>query len=142
MWYQFLNIFFFVFHTMFTLFNMVGWIFPKTRKLHLITILLTAFSWFVLGIWYGWGYCFCTDWHWQVREKLGYEDRSNSYIHFLILKLTGANLREQLVENVTLIVFLVSFALSIWLNIRDHYRKKGNHKTMSKIRINKNSQCM
>jgi hypothetical protein len=125
MWYQFLNIFFFVFHTVFTVFNMVGWIFPKTRKLHLITLSLTAFSWFVLGIWHGWGYCFCTDWHWDVREKLGYEDRSGSYIHFLLLKLTGANLNPKLVKNTTLIVFLMSFALSIWFNIRGHYQRKG-----------------
>jgi hypothetical protein len=123
-WYQFLNIFFFVFHTLFTLFNMVGWIFPKTRKLHLITLLLTAFSWFVLGIWYGWGYCVCTDWHWDVRDKLGFEDRSNSYIHFLILKLTGANLNHKLVEYSTLIVFLVSVVLSVWLNTRDCLRKR------------------
>jgi hypothetical protein len=123
-WYQFLNIFFFVFHTLFTLFNMVGWIFPKTRKLHLITLLLTAFSWFVLGIWYGWGYCVCTDWHWDVRDKLGFEDRSNSYIHFLILKLTGANLNHKLVEYSTLIVFLVSVVLSVWLNTRDWLRKR------------------
>jgi hypothetical protein len=125
MWYQFLNIFFFVFHTLFTVFNVVGWIFPKTRKLHLITMSLTAFSWFILGIWYGWGYCFCTDWHWDVREKLGYHDRSNSYIHFLILKLTGADLNENLVENITLVLFIISFALSIWLNIKDHFRKSG-----------------
>lgn len=124
MWYQFLNIFFFVFHTVFTLFNMVGWIFPRTRKLHLITLSLTAFSWFFLGIWYGWGYCVCTDWHWDVRDKLGYEDRSGSYIHFLILKLTGADLDPGLVERGTLIVFLLSFALSIWLNIKDRRRKK------------------
>jgi hypothetical protein len=124
MWYQFFNIFFFVFHTLFTLFNIVGWIFRKTRKLHLITMLLTAFSWFVLGIWYGWGYCFCTDWHWDVRRKLGYHDRSGSYIHFLVLKLTGINLNPQFVENVTLIVFLLSFVLSVWLNIRDWKTKK------------------
>ena len=124
MWYHFLNIFFFVFHTAFTIFNMVGWIFPKTRKLNLITLSLTAFSWFVLGIWYGWGYCFCTDWHWDVRAKLGYEDHSNSYIHFLLLKLTGLNLNPRLVENITLVVFLLSFTLSIWFNIRDHHRQK------------------
>ncbi|WP_276504224.1 DUF2784 family protein [Terrimonas pollutisoli] len=124
MWYQFLNIFFFVFHTVFTLFNMVGWIFPRTRKLHLVTLSLTAFSWFILGIWHGWGYCVCTDWHWDVRDKLGYEDRSHSYIHFLILKLTGADLDPGLVERGTLIVFLLSFALSIWLNIRNRRRKK------------------
>ena len=124
MWYRFLNIFFFVFHTVFTLFNMVGWIFPKTRKLHLITMFLTAFSWFVLGIWYGWGYCLCTDWHWDVRKKLGYDDHSRSYIHFLILKLTGANLNPQLVENITLIVFLICFALSVWFNIRNPRTRK------------------
>ena len=126
MFYQFLNIFFFVFHTAFTLFNVVGWIFKKTRKLHLVTMLLTAFSWFVLGIWLGWGYCFCTDWHWIVRRKLGYHDRSNSYIHFLILKLTGANLNEHLVEISTLVIFLICFILSAWLNTRDYFLEKDN----------------
>lgn len=124
MWPQFLNIFFFVFHTVFTLFNISGWAFPKTRRWHLITMLLTAASWFILGIWYGWGYCVCTDWHWQAREALGYYDRSDSYIHFLLLKLTGINFDPQLVENVTLIVFGICFILSIWLNIKDRQKRK------------------
>ncbi|MBI5857089.1 MAG: DUF2784 domain-containing protein [Sphingobacteriales bacterium] len=125
MWLSFLNIFFFVFHTTFTLFNIAGWAFPKTRKLHLITILLTAASWFILGIWYGWGYCFCTDWHWQVREAMGIHDRSNSYIHFLLLKLTGKNFDTNLVDNVTLIVFLLCFVLSVWVNYK--VWKKSRH---------------
>ena len=104
---------------------MFGWIFRRTRKLHLVTILLTAFSWFILGIWYGWGYCACTDWHWNVRAKLGYHDRSNSYIHFLLFKTTGINFDEQLVEYGTLICFLASAVLSIWLNIRDRDKQKG-----------------
>jgi hypothetical protein len=37
--------------------------------------------------WYGYGYCL--DWHWRIRELLGYPNDSNSYIYFLILKLTG-----------------------------------------------------
>ena len=123
MLYPFLNIFFFVFHTVFTLFNVVGWTLPKTRKLHLITLSITAISWFVLGIWYGLGYCFCTDWHFQIREKMGYIDSSNSYIHFLILQLTGLNLNPKLVDNATLIVFLISFGLSIWVNIRARQSK-------------------
>ena len=118
MWYQFLNIFFFVFHTAFTLFNIVGWAFKSTRRWHLVTLSLTAFSWFVLGIWYGWGYCFCTQWHWEVRRKLGYQDHSNSYIQFLVFKLTGINFSLQLVEHITLIIYLVSLALSVWLNIK------------------------
>lgn len=124
MWHQFLNIFFFVFHTAFTLFNVVGWAFPKTRKLHLATILLTAFSWFILGIWYGWGYCACTDWHWEAREALGYHDRSNSYIHFLLFHLTGKDFNKQLVDTVTLSIFLLTAVLSVWLNISD-WKKKG-----------------
>lgn len=125
MWYQFLNIFFFVFHTLLTLFNITGWVFPRSRKLNLITLSITAFSWFVLGIWYGWGYCACTDWHWNVREKLGYEDQTNSYIHFLLLKLTGINFNPTLVENTTLIIFLLSVVMSIWLNIRDRRHAKN-----------------
>src|SRR6187455_3429849 len=128
MWYQFLNIFFFVFHTSFTLFNLVGWAFKKTRRLHLITLSLTAFSWFVLGIWYGWGYCFCTDWHWDVREKMGLHDQSTSYVHFLLLKLTGINFQKDLVDKLTLIVFFVSLALSVWLNILDYKRKQTKNR--------------
>lgn len=124
MWYALLNIFFIVFHTVFTLFNIVGWIFPRTRKLHLITMLLTAGSWFILGIWYGWGYCVCTDWHWQVREAMGIQDRSDSYIHFLLLETTGIDWDKQLVENTTLIIFVLCFILSGWFNYADHKRKK------------------
>ncbi|MDP4150491.1 MAG: DUF2784 family protein [Bacteroidota bacterium] len=124
MWYQFLNIFFFAFHTLLTLFNCTGWIFPVTRKWNLLTLLLTAISWFVLGIWYGWGYCVCTDWHWMVRRRLGYHDQSRSYIHFLLLKLTGMDFNPRIVEQVTLVVFLLSLGLSIWLNARDWQERR------------------
>lgn len=129
MWLAILNIFFFVFHTAFTLFNMTGWAFRRTRRWHLFTLLLTAASWFILGIWYGWGYCVCTDWHWQVREAMGIHDRSQSYIHFLILHTTGQNLDPVFVERVTLVVFLLCAVLSIWLNLRDWISrpKKTSH---------------
>lgn len=122
MGYQLLNIFFFVFHTILMLFNCFGWALKKTRRWNLVTLLLTAASWFIVGIWYGWGYCFCTDWHWAVREKMGLYDQSNSYVHFLLLKLTGINFQKDLVDKITLIVFFVSLVLSSWLNIAD-YRK-------------------
>lgn len=123
MLFKFLNYFFFFFHTLLIFFNSFGWIYPKLRKWNLTTLLLTAFSWFILGIWYGWGYCFCTDWHWAVRRHLGYHDMSNSYNHFLILKLTGINFQESLVNTVAVIVFFLSLLLSLWLNIRDFKRK-------------------
>ena len=118
-----LNYFFLFFHTSLIIFNSFGWIFPKIRKWNLITLLLTAFSWFVLGIWFGWGFCVCTDWHWKVRWNLGYHDMSNSYIHFLILKFTGINFSEELVNIGTSIVFFSSFIISLLMNIRDYKRK-------------------
>lgn len=122
----FLNYFFFVFHTSLMLFNTFGWIFRKTRIWNLITLSATAFSWFFLGAYHGWGYCFCTDWHWQVREKLGYFDQPNSYVKFLIFKLTGFDLPAHLVDKVTLIVFLLSLILSLTVNVID-YRKRRKH---------------
>ena len=119
-----LNYFLFFFHTSLILFNSFGWVFPKLRKWNLISLLLTAFSWFVLGIWFGWGYCVCTDWHWTIRKNLGYQDMSDSYIHFLILKITGINFPEKVVDIGTVVVFFLSLLISIWLNVRDHKRKQ------------------
>ena len=113
-----LDLFFFAFHTVLILFNILGWLVPRWRLANFITLSLTAFSWFVLGIWYGWGYCFCTDWHWQVRAMLGYENMSSSYIHFLILKVTGFDFSTDLVDSVTVIVFISAFAISAYLNFR------------------------
>ena len=124
MMYKGLNYFFFIFHTLLVIFILFGWIFTKTRKYHLAAILLTAFSWFILGIWYGWGYCICTDWHWRTRNILGHTDASDSYIHFLILNITGINFSFQLVDKVTLYLFLVCSALSVMLNIRDWIKDK------------------
>ena len=69
-----LNVAFFVFHTAWIGFNCIGWAFQRTRRWHLATVAVTAFSWFVLGIRFGWGYCPFTDWHWHIRERLGYQD--------------------------------------------------------------------
>ena len=129
MGYEFLNIFFFIFHTLIVLFNITGWIFKATRKWNLILLLLTGGSWFILGIWYGWGYCVCTDWHWDVRRKLGYIEESDNYIHFLFLKLTGINLPGKLVENGVMIFFVLSLAMSISLNLRDYIQRRKEKRT-------------
>ncbi|HEY4618014.1 MAG TPA: DUF2784 family protein [Flavobacterium sp.] len=113
-----IDYFFFFFHSIFILFNVFGWIIPRWRFANLITLSLTAFSWFILGIWYGFGYCPMTDWHWEVRRLLGYNDNSNSYIHFLILKLTGINLPEDLVNSLTAIIFIIAYSFSIYFYIK------------------------
>jgi len=120
--YKFLDVFFIIFHTVFTLFNLLGWIWLKTRRIHLITLGLTALSWFGLGLFYGMGYCFCTDWHWQVRLKLGKTDMPHSYIKFLVDELTGLDVSASLVETCTMLFFILAVVLSVLLNIRDRKR--------------------
>ena len=129
--YQFFNIFFFVFHSGLTLFNLLGWIWRKTRVWNLITLTATAFLWFILGLWYGFGYCPSTDWHWQVRMKLGYYDMPPSYIKFLIDSLTGLNLNAQLVDISALILLILAFVISLILNIRDWKTRRQHRRSQS-----------
>jgi hypothetical protein len=122
--YAFLNIFFFVFHSSLIIFNLFGWIWKKTRLANLIVILLTAFSWTILGIWYGFGFCPCTDWHWQVRVKLGYFDMPSSYTKFLIDSLTGLDVKETMVDTLAVTLLALALVASVFTNLRDWKRKR------------------
>lgn len=113
-----LDYFFIMFHTVIILFNVFGWIIPRWRFYNLITLSLTAFSWLILGIWYGFGYCPFTDWHWRVRELLDYTDDRNSYIHFLILKITGIHFPEKRIDFATVIVFFTTYFISIYFAVK------------------------
>jgi len=119
---ELLNISFFIFHTLLILFNMVGWAFRRTRPWHLATLGLVALSWFGLGLWYGWGYCLCTDWHWRVRQQLGYQDENDSYIYLLIHGLTGLQPSVAFCEFLAGSVFLMAVTLTLVLNWRDWRR--------------------
>ena len=114
-----LNVAFFVFHTALILFNVFGWIPSKTRRWNLATLLVTLFSWTVMGIWFGQGYCICTDLHWRVRREMGIDDRADSYLVLLVRMLSGWDPPPALVNNVAAGVFIVSLTLSIGLNVRD-----------------------
>lgn len=114
-----LNIGFFAFHTALILFNVVGWGFRRTRPWNLLTLLLTLFSWTVMGLWHGVGYCVCTDWHWRVREAMGLHDQADSYLVFLVKRLSGWDPPTGLVNLVAGAVFLFSLVMSVALNLRD-----------------------
>jgi hypothetical protein len=123
--YAFLNIFFFIFHTSIVLLFIFGWMWKKTRLANLVLIVLTALSWVILGIWYGYGYCPCTDWHWQVRRELGIYDSQTSYLEFLFEELTGIDISRALVDKVAAVALVLILCLSVGLNIRDFRKRKS-----------------
>jgi hypothetical protein len=122
-----LDKFFFVFHSSIILLILFGWMWKKTRKLNLLCILLTAFSWFILGIWYGYGYCPCTDWHWQLRIQMGYNDMPSSYIGFLIESIFAVDVGEKFIDVFALILLILAASASFLANLRDWRVRKENH---------------
>jgi uncharacterized membrane protein len=130
--YKFLDIFFLVFHSLIIGFNLTGWIWKKTRLANLVVLTITAFSWFVLGFWYGFGYCFCVDWHWRVKHTLGEVNLPNSYIKYLLDLLTGFNWNAALVDILTFTCFFGALFASVFMNVRDWRRKKRSSRSASR----------
>lgn len=117
--YAFLDVAFVVFHTALVAFNLTGWVWKKTRRLHLAAIGLTVLSWFGLGLFFGWGYCPCTDWHWQVKRRLGETGLPASYVKYYLDRLTGLAWDPFGVDVLVAALGLGALVVSVWLNVRD-----------------------
>ncbi|MHC2066936.1 DUF2784 domain-containing protein [Bremerella sp. T1] len=113
----FLDYFLLLFHLALTAFNALGWAFERTRKAHLILILLTLASWTVLSPYYGWGYCPFTDWHWQVKRALGESPLPGSFIKYCIDGVTGWDSDPTVVTYATAAVGVLAFLMSIVTNV-------------------------
>ena len=122
------DIFFTFLHIAIIGFNLFAWIWKKTRRAHLIVAGITLACWFVLGIWYGWGYCPITDWQWQIKEKLGETNLPNSFVKYFADKITGKDLSPALIDNITLYSFLIAIAFSIYFNF---FRKKKSKASLN-----------
>jgi hypothetical protein len=123
-----LNIVFFVFHTSWIAFNCLGWLWRGTRRWHLMAVSLTALSWFGLGLRYGWGYCPFTDWHWEVRARLGHHDPP-SYIQLLIREVLGIDAGPIWADALAAITLAVVALLSVVLNGRDRRALRARPRT-------------
>lgn len=102
-----LNILFFVAHDLIIVINLFGWIFRSTRRLQRVTLGCTLFSWLVMGAWYGWGYCLCTDWHFQIRRQLGVHQNESSYTQLLLNQMTGRQFSRQFSDSLTLVLMVL-----------------------------------
>ena len=119
--YPFLNIFFLVFHSALIVFNLFGWIWKPLRKANLVTLLLTAGSWFFLGIFYGFGYCPFTDWHYDVLYKLGRTHLPDSYIQYLLETFFHLDVSQETTDTFTLLGLVLAMICSVYVNF---FRRK------------------
>lgn len=113
------DLFFTCFHSIVILFNLLGWMYKPARKWNLLTLILTGASWLALGLFYGIGYCPLTDWHFQVLKRLGQVELPSSYISYLLNRLFGLSMRDNVIDTITLVFFLTALCISVILNIRD-----------------------
>jgi len=122
---------FYVFHTLLIGFNMFGWIFKRTRGWHLLAMGLTSFSWFVMGAVYGWGYCLCTDWHFQVREQLGYQDSATTYVQLLAETGFGMNMSRQTSDVLAVSIFVMILLAMAVVWSRDFQKRRRARLTIN-----------
>ena len=115
--YFLLNGLFHVFHIAIIIFAMTGWIFPPLRLAHLVLMLATLGSWFILGHWLGSGYCPVSDWHWKVKAALGEGRPRGTYIHLLLQRISGRQLDSASVDRMVVIVTFVLAGIAVVLNI-------------------------
>ena len=132
--YKFLDYFFVIFHSSLVVFDITGWAWKRTRRMHFIAIGLTILSWLGLGIFFGWGYCPCTDWHWQVKHELGETNLPNSYVKYYADKLTGIRWDPLVVDATVLILGILAFCLSGWLNLRDYHSRRSARRNDSSLK--------
>lgn len=116
---------FVVFHFSLVIFNLTGWVWRKTRRLHLYVISATIFSWVGLGAIYGLGYCPCTDWHWQVKRALGETGLPASYIKYYLDQAFGFSWEAFTVDILVAVLGIGAFLISVIMNFRDWQTQKN-----------------
>lgn len=121
--YLILDYFLTLLHLLIVGFNLLGWIWPATRRAHFIVVVVTASCWLILGIWYGIGYCPLTDWQWQLKEHLGAQELPNSFIKYMVDKVSPVTVSSDVIDALTAGGFAIAAFMSVYLNF--FRRKKG-----------------
>ncbi len=107
-------------HLAVILFSALGWVLPARRPLHLLLQGIILFSWFGLGYFKGWTYCFLTDLHWRVKQAMGRPAETETYMQLLANRLLARHVAAVLVNRMTVTVFFTTTLLSLLLLIVNH----------------------
>ena len=113
---HYLDILFTIIHVLLILFVLFGWIWKRLRRVHFILIVLIVLNWFVLGIWFGWGYCVITDVHWNIKEQLGESGLPDSFVKYAIDRMTRGDISDSLVDTLTMLSFVAAVVASVVAN--------------------------
>ncbi len=95
----------------------LGWTHPALHAIQFWVILAVAFSWFVLGLRMGMGYCLLTDLQWRVKDKLGHGDRPNSYVKYAIDRVLGTDMAPRLAKRIVVWGFALSVAACMLVQV-------------------------
>lgn len=120
---ELLDLIFLLLHFLIIFFNLFGWIWKKMRKPHLIVLAATLFSWFILGLKYGLGYCFLTDWHWEIKMELGETNLPNSFIKYFFDQYTFFDLSAELVDIITIVAITLVILITVFVNFMRKEKK-------------------
>lgn len=89
------------------------WIPRRTARLHRVVVVLTAFSWLVLGYTKGFGYCVLTDLQWRVKHARGITRLPGSFVKYALDFATGKDLPPAAVNAIAAVVFVIGCAAAI-----------------------------
>ena len=107
-------------HSLVIIFNLLGWVWRRTRRANLALLLLTGLSWFGLGLFYGWGYCPLTDWHYSVLAALGETELPYSYVSYMLQRCCDLAIAARWVDAMVLVAWLAALSVSVGVNLRDY----------------------
>lgn len=105
------------------------WIPKATRRFHLMLVGVTAVSWLGLGLIHGIGYCFLTDWQWEVKRWRGETGLPSSFIHYALTRWLGLSLHTTTSDVLTGLGFALSTLLSLLVNLVDRRSSKHGDNT-------------
>lgn len=116
-----LDYLFHIIHLTVIVINLTFWMSFKTLRIAQVTQVVTLLSWLGGGLFYGFGYCFLTEWHWDYKRSMGDTDLPASYIKLVLDRSTGQSWDAQLIDQATWIALLISITGCLVQSIR-HYR--------------------
>jgi hypothetical protein len=93
--------------------------------MHLWVVIATVFSWLGLGLFKGLGYCFLTDWHWDIKRSLGETNLPNSFIKYIIDRAFNTDLNASFVDTMTAVVFGMVVIITTYFQLKKRADSRG-----------------